>query len=251
MQQPAAPQPTSGLDARAKERERFQASKRGASFGIGHEVQCEGCLRYVLHIRRCGRCKLAWYCGEACQRAHYPHHKHVCAAEAQRRVAPSPPAPPQPRSSPRAPRPPAADLQTLRDRVQGQPLDALDLARFSAKEASAYATLLREQAKDVLESMWRTCAAGGRVALDGPSMLTVRELWKYAGSQPEFAWLAPRGHEWVGQYGSGGAGLDTRVADWLCRCMVQGGHRADDEGRIDYNTFVRMVCARAADYRSE
>ena len=31
-------------------------------------------------LSTCGRCAAAWYCGKACQRAHWPAHKQPCAA---------------------------------------------------------------------------------------------------------------------------------------------------------------------------
>jgi TPR repeat protein len=37
----------------------------------------------VLARSKCGRCAAAWYCGKACQRAHWPAHKKPCAAHAE------------------------------------------------------------------------------------------------------------------------------------------------------------------------
>lgn len=43
-------------------------------------VLCSGCGQYAVGLRRCGRCKAAQYCSEACHRAHWRVHKRDCRA---------------------------------------------------------------------------------------------------------------------------------------------------------------------------
>jgi hypothetical protein len=44
----------------------------------------------------------------------------------------------------------------------------------------------------------------------------LRELFKYAGSKPEFLWLAKKGQEWVGQYTKDtNSPLDKKISAWL------------------------------------
>lgn len=103
----------------------------------------------------------------------------------------------------------------------------------------------------VRKSMWKKFSIAGMVPFDEPNKKrTVREMWKFSGSKPEFAWLARKGQEWVGKYTEEYGPLDERVAAWLRECLKAGGHKLDDQGRMDYQTFIRMVCARAADYRT-
>ncbi|RAH42834.1 zinc finger MYND domain-containing protein [Aspergillus brunneoviolaceus CBS 621.78] len=37
-------------------------------------------------LRRCGRCKEAWYCDKDCQRGHWRDHKHSCVPVDERRM---------------------------------------------------------------------------------------------------------------------------------------------------------------------
>lgn len=63
----------------------FQRSKKGAKFGLSTEVMCDYCKKYFLHIQRCGRCRIAWYCSRECQKMDWSTHRHVCAAEEKKR----------------------------------------------------------------------------------------------------------------------------------------------------------------------
>jgi hypothetical protein len=79
----------------------------------------------------------------------------------------------------------------------------------------------------------------------------VRELWKYAGSKPEFLWLAKKGEEWVGRYNKDTSSpLDKKISKWLKQFMEANGYakKIDDQGRIDYQTYVRMLCCRRIDH---
>ena len=51
----------------------FDASERPCS--------APGCQ--ALALSKCGRCAAVWYCGKACQRAHWPAHRQPCAAHAE------------------------------------------------------------------------------------------------------------------------------------------------------------------------
>lgn len=100
--------------------------------------------------------------------------------------------------------------------------------------------------------MWKAFHIAGRVPLTDPDnakRLTVREMWKFSGSKPEFVFLAKKGKEWVGKYTKEPSPLDAEVSAWLKEYLKQEGYKLDDEGMMDYDTFIRMVCARAADYR--
>lgn len=77
----------------------------------------------------------------------------------------------------------------------------------------------------------------------------LRELFKFAGSKPEFLWLAKRGEEWVGQYNKDlNSPLDKKISAWIKTLMTQLGFKADDQGRIDYQTYVRIFCNRRVDH---
>ena len=82
------------------------------------------------------------------------------------------------------------------------------------------------------------------------SRRTVTEMWKFSGAKPEFLWLARAGDEWVGRYTKERSDLDAHVTAWIHTYMKENNYRADEEGRIDYTTFIRMVCGRAADHRT-
>ena len=104
--------------------------------------------------------------------------------------------------------------------------------------------------RDVIESMWKSFHIAGLVPLDEPGKSRcVREIWKYAGSKPEFLWLAKRGEEWVGTYTKdNNSPLDKKVSKWLRECLKEGKYKVDDQERMDYQTFVRMLCARRIDH---
>ncbi len=42
--------------------------------------------------------------------------------------------------------------------------------------------------------------------------------------------------------------LDKKISAWLKEYMAQEGYKADEQGRIDYQTFVRMFCSRRVDH---
>lgn len=44
----------------------------------GTDVECEVCHKTFKKIKTCGRCKRAYYCSVACQRADWPVHKLQC-----------------------------------------------------------------------------------------------------------------------------------------------------------------------------
>lgn len=100
--------------------------------------------------------------------------------------------------------------------------------------------------------MWRAFNIAGLVLLtdeNNEKKLTVREMFKFSGSKVEFVWLAKKGKEWVGRYTKEPSALDAEIALWLKEYMKQEGFKLDPQGKMDYDTFIRMVCARAADYR--
>jgi hypothetical protein len=48
---------------------------------------CAACPNTRAEMQQCSRCRGAWYCSPACQRAHWPTHKAACKAAAARRGA--------------------------------------------------------------------------------------------------------------------------------------------------------------------
>lgn len=42
------------------------------------KMACTVCEREGIGIRKCSRCKIAWYCGPDCQKPHWPTHKEQC-----------------------------------------------------------------------------------------------------------------------------------------------------------------------------
>jgi hypothetical protein len=47
------------------------------------EHPCEHCSQVGLRVKKCGRCKLVYYCGVECQTAAWEDHKTECAAAAK------------------------------------------------------------------------------------------------------------------------------------------------------------------------
>lgn len=39
---------------------------------------CVGCRKLFDKVRKCGRCKVVFYCSVECQRDHWPEHKKIC-----------------------------------------------------------------------------------------------------------------------------------------------------------------------------
>ena len=247
----------------------FQKDKRGAKFGYGMEVMCDNCKKFFLSIQRCGRCRVAWYCSAECQRADWPTHKHVCAEEEKKRLqSASAPVeqPAQPAKEKKkkkkervvaqgsqdrhALEPDMEELVAAQEEMLGRKINKLDLGRFSAKERHAYDNMMSEQMRDVIESMWKSFHLAGLTPVDDPGKRRcLRELFKFAGSKPEFLWLAKKGQEWVGQYNKDSdSPLDRRISAWLREYMAREGYAADAQGRVDYQTYVRMLCARRVDH---
>ncbi|KAJ6520225.1 hypothetical protein C8R45DRAFT_53599 [Mycena sanguinolenta] len=84
----------SGADSRP----RFEiesAAKIGISLGALHRVcEADGCEkvegRDIEKVSTCSRCKMTFYCGSTCQKAHWPAHKSICGtAEQTERQLPS------------------------------------------------------------------------------------------------------------------------------------------------------------------
>lgn len=45
------------------------------------KATCWGCGQQESARHHCGRCKIAYYCTEECQRRHWPEHRHTCQAD--------------------------------------------------------------------------------------------------------------------------------------------------------------------------
>lgn len=143
-------------------------------------------------------------------------------------------------------------LERAQEEMLGRRINRLNQKKWTPKELSGWETMLTAEQKDVLESMWKHFHIAGLVPLTDEKdskRLTVREMWKFSGSKPEFVFLAKRGKEWVGKYTKEPSKLDVEIAAWMKEYMKKEGYKLDEEGRMDYDTFMRMVCARAADYR--
>lgn len=44
------------------------------------QIECESCGLVLIDVKRCGRCRCAAYCSQACQKQHWPQHKKECKA---------------------------------------------------------------------------------------------------------------------------------------------------------------------------
>lgn len=254
--------------------ESFRASKRGAKFGIGREVMCDNCKRYFLQIRRCSRCKCTWYCSAQCQKDDWKGHRHICKTEEEAEMAEKRreeerkekikiaefekkgrnnkkvDGKSQEQQSNKVLEPDARILEKMQSEILGRKVNEMDLSQFSQKELHGYEKVLTEEIKDVLESMWRAFNVAGLVPIDGQEKRSVREMFKFSGSKLEFVWLAKKGEEWLGGYtDSVDSELDKRIVRWIRVYMKEQGYRTiDDKENIDYQTFMRMICARVVDY---
>jgi hypothetical protein len=162
-------------------------------------------------------------------------------------------------------------LEAAQEEMLGRKINKLNFKRFSTKEKHSYDNLMSDQMRDVIESMWKSFHLAGLTPVDEPGKgRCLRELFKfrsksglflvclssfflfckrYAGSKPEFLWLGKKGQEWVGQYNKDVySPLDKRISAWIKEYMQQEGYKADDQGKIDYQTFVRMLCSRRVDH---
>ena len=45
--------------------------------------QCSKCGKTDGELKRCAQCKLTYYCGQDCQKQHWPEHKQICKETAK------------------------------------------------------------------------------------------------------------------------------------------------------------------------
>ena len=45
--------------------------------------QCRACGKTDVELMRCAQCKLTFYCGQDCQKKHWPEHKQLCKETAK------------------------------------------------------------------------------------------------------------------------------------------------------------------------
>ena len=45
--------------------------------------QCSACGKTDVELMRCAQCKLTFYCGQDCQKKHWPEHKQLCKETAK------------------------------------------------------------------------------------------------------------------------------------------------------------------------
>lgn len=65
----------------------------GKDTSLKEEPYCFTCRSFqdqavLLGLKRCSRCKMAWYCDARCQKKHFKHHRELCNSitEARKRV---------------------------------------------------------------------------------------------------------------------------------------------------------------------
>lgn len=68
-----------------------------------------------------------------------------------------------------------------------------------------------ENEKNLLQELFKTFERDGQVPIEDPESRSVREMFKWLGSQPAFHWLAPFGQEWVGRYENNGDAAHAKV----------------------------------------
>ena len=128
----------------------------GEDFFAAQRVSCAFCKRIKAgtsaKLLACACCKAVWYCGKACEVAHWKaEHKHVCVP-VDPIPAPAPPPAPAPAAPAPAPAsaPPRQGREQRHDTTPGNPWTTL----YAAKAAEA----LREAGVAAQAGAWRQCA---------------------------------------------------------------------------------------------
>jgi hypothetical protein len=73
--------------------------------------------------------------------------------------------------------------------------DGVYLDRLTEQELHTWNNLAywTENEKNLLQELWKTFERDGQIPIEDPESRSVREMFKWLGSQPAFHWLAPYG----------------------------------------------------------
>lgn len=185
--------------------------------------------------KRCGACKKRSYCSPGCQKEDWQDgHKDECGKEKG-----------LPFSNPRP-----KEVQLSRE--TGAIEDGVFLDRLTEQELHTWnnEALWSENDRHLLQELWRTFERDGQVPVEDPESRSLREMFKWLGSQPAYHYLAPYGQEWVGRYENAGdqahADQNARVLKWVQKLLKKAQLPQDQD--VDYTDFVRLVLRRRYDY---
>lgn len=163
-EQPACNQAANRQTQEALQMMRGELAKEesgGEDFFAAQRVSCAFCNTVKAgtsaKLQSCARCRAVWYCGRACQVAHWKAgHKHVCVPVDVSDVAPPAPSPaPSPAPPPAPPpkpdsTPPRQGREQRHDTTPGNPWATL----YAAKAAK----LLQDAIVAANAGAWRECA---------------------------------------------------------------------------------------------
>jgi hypothetical protein len=137
-------------------------------------------------------------------------------------------------------------------RSTGEIEDGVYLDRLTEQELHTWNNLAywTENEKHLLQELWKTFDRDGQVPIEDPESRSVREMFKWLGSQPAFHFLAPHGQEWVGVYENNGdeahAKQNMKILKWVQKLLKKSGMPQDQD--IDFTDFVKLVLRRRYDY---
>lgn len=57
----------------------------GSSSHVTPATRCDGCQTNVEKVKKCGRCLVASYCSEKCQKSAWPKHRETCVVPSERK----------------------------------------------------------------------------------------------------------------------------------------------------------------------
>ena len=201
-------------------------------------MRCDYCERDVFHCKRCGVCRQRQYCSPQCQKDDWVEgHRDDCGKDKG-----------LPFSNPK----PAA---LVAQRSTGEIEDGVFLDRLTEQELHTWNNLAywTENEKHLLAELWTTFDRDGQVPIEDPESRSVREMFKWLGSQPRFHFLAPVGREWVGRYENNGdephARQNKEILTWVQKLLKKSNMPVDQD--LDFTDFIKLVLRRRYDYIME
>ena len=117
--------------------------------------------------KRCGACKSKRYCSPACQKDDWHEHKDECGKDKGLPLS-------NPKSS-----------EQMKARCTGEIEDGVFLDRLTEQELHTWnnESYWSENEKHLLQELWKTFERDGQVPIEDRESRSVREMFKWLGSQ--------------------------------------------------------------------